>query len=223
MYLLMMQRVLRTPQHEQSRPASVVVYLDRKLYREDPGRLEIEGEMNTSLRCTYRVVKLWTVDPEPILAKDAPGLWPFVPLMNGNPAELLVKSKERIVGAPESVATLESKKELLAVLGGLASRVIGDRGVLDHLIREITDMGENYVFDRLIEMGREQGAKEGARSTARKDLLRVLRRRFGEASESLSNRLDRVDDLETLEHLVEEAAVAPTLEAFLAFLRPSSR
>jgi hypothetical protein len=63
----------------------------------------------------------------------------------------------------------------------------------------------------------------GHRTSGRAALLRFLRRRFGETGESLPERLERIDDLAALEQLVEEAAVAPTLEAFVALLPPSSR
>jgi len=209
-----MNRLLRTPQLAGNVPASVVVYLDPKQYREDPGRLDIQGCMDTTLHSTYRVVRMWEVNPGPILEKDAPGLWPFVPLMCGNPEVLVVKSKERIVGAPESLASTESKKELLAVMTGLASRVIEDRRVLDRLIAEITDMGENYVFDRLMDMGRQQAT----RTARRQEVLRVLRRRFGEVGEPVARHIGEIDDLEQLGDLVEEAFDASSLEAFVALL-----
>ena len=61
----------------------------------------------------------------------------------------------------------------------------------------------------------------GARAEARAALLRILHRRFGEVDELVERRLEAIDDLGTLEHLVEEAAMAPTLDVFLTFLPPS--
>jgi hypothetical protein len=49
--------------------SSVVIYFDRKVYREDPGRFELVGAMATSLLATYRVVrapfKMSSVGPRP--------------------------------------------------------------------------------------------------------------------------------------------------------------
>ena len=69
--------------------------------------------------------------------------------------------------------------------------------------------------------GRQEGLQEGARAEARAAIARILRRRFGSAAESVPERLESIEDLSRLESLVEEAAVAADLEAFLTFLGDS--
>jgi predicted transposase YdaD len=245
-YLSMILGLLGSPEHAGKTPAAVVVYLDRATYREDPGFLEIRGELGLFLHFAYRVIKLWDLDPDAILGMESPGLCPYVPLMRGNPVELLVKSKERILEAPEDRVSLETKKELLAVLAGLATRVVVEREVLDRVVTEIEAMGENYVFDRFFNRGREaglregvakgreegrekgreegrvEGREEGALAEARENILRILRRRFGAAAVDLSHRLSRISSRSDLESLLEDAAVAGTLDEFLRRLPSSS-
>ena len=72
-----------------------------------------------------------------------------------------------------------------------------------------------------IERGHKEGRKEGARETGQRNLKRVLARRFGELGEDLRMRLERIESSEELERLVEEAAVASSLEVFVGLLPPA--
>ena len=226
-YLVGIRRLLENPEHQGKRIASAAIYLDPETYRsEDPGFLDIQGDLGTRLLASYRVVKLWEMDPEPILAMESPGLCPFVPLMRGNPAELVIESKEKILRAPEEVAPFETKRELLAVLGFLANRAIKDLRFLGRLLSEVRKMGDNYWIDLLLEEGMEKGLEKGREEGRREEALRAIRRvlicRFGDVREDVSTCLPAIADVEDLEGLLEEAAIAPTLDAFRARLPPAS-
>ena len=56
--------------------------------------------------------------------------------------------------------------------------------------------------------------QQGRRDEALRSILRILRRRFGDLPATLEARLSQVADLETLESLVEEAAVCESLAGF---------
>jgi predicted transposase YdaD len=208
--------------------ASVVVYLDRRTYREDPGCFQLAGALGTSLVATYKVVKLWEEDPGPILALENPALCPFVPLMAGNPEELLVQSRQRILEARDSVVPPEAKRELLVILGVLAGRTIADRALLKKLLMETVKMGDNAYIDLLLEQGearglekgRKAGKQEGRAEEARRALLRVLERRFGTVPEDLCRTLEHEEDVERLEFLLDEAVTCTDLDAFRALCPP---
>jgi uncharacterized protein DUF4351 len=160
--------------------------------------------------------------------------------MAGNPKELLVKSRQRILDAPESVLSPGTKGDLLMILSGLASRVIEDKLLLENLKAEVRKMAhnKNYIFESLfdeahvlgleegrqegrqigLQEGRQEGRQEGARAEAQKVILRVLDRRFGTVGPEVVPRLESIPELTVLEDLVAEAAVAPSIEAFLALL-----
>jgi hypothetical protein len=211
---LVLAGTTRAVKERGSRLSSFVVYLDRKTYREDPGFFELPAAAGTSLRAVYGVVKLWELDPGPILGGRSPALCPFVPLFRGDPRELLVESREKIIRAPESLAPSAVKQDLLLLLGGLAGRVIQDRDFIRTVLSEIRDMGDNVFFD-LIE---EQAMEKGRAQEARRAVLRVLARRFGEVSEDLRLRLEKVDALENLERLIDDAITCPSPEAFRKIL-----
>lgn len=225
-YLALILGTLKVPKHKGTEPACVVVYLDRQSYLDDPGRLNLRGALGLKLELSYRVIKLWELDPELLLRFESPGLCPFVPLMAGNPIDLVLKSQQKIVNAPERLASAETKRELLTVLGGLATRVIKDRELIIRLFSEIRLMGENYFFDLIRKEGhalgleegrkegREEGREEGARAEVRRGILLVLRRRFSEEPSALSGQLESVQEVEALERLLQEAAVCADLDAF---------
>jgi hypothetical protein len=209
-------------------PASVVVYLDPKSYRRDPGRLELEGELGFSFRVRYKVIKLWELPREPVLAMGSPGLCPLVPLMAGKPEDGLLQSTHKIV---ESRVPAETKRELLALTAGLAGVVVRDRGLLNRLLTETRLMGENYVFDVLrregeavgLVKGKAEGRAEGRAEGIRLSLLRVLRRRFGAVPASIRSAVERARDAGRLERLLDAAAVAGNLKEFERSLSARSR
>ncbi len=148
--------------------ACVVIYLDRETLHADRGGFNFRGDLELDFCCRYKVIKLWEVDPGPVLAMESPGLCPFVPLMSGNPEELIAKPKEKIISAPELIASAEDKRTLLATMSALASRVFEDRKRLDRMLAEIRKMGDNCIIDKLFEEGRavslEEGRDQGIRS-----------------------------------------------------------
>jgi predicted transposase YdaD len=215
----------RTREFKESKAklACVVVYLDEAEYRHDPGYFEIRGELGTSLRAEYRVVKLWEEDPAVILGVDNPGLSVFGPLLRGDTKALCVQSGQRIQRStlPEGL-----KRDLLTMLSVLAARKLTDRTFLRRFLLKIKEMGSNYVIDLLLEegmakgleKGREEGRQEGALQEARRAALRVLSRRFGAVPEDLRDALEAVSSVERLEALHDEAITCSGLEAFRSLL-----
>ncbi|MBI4586579.1 MAG: hypothetical protein HY717_21420 [Planctomycetes bacterium] len=166
-------------------------------------------------------------DPQIILKLKSPGLAPLLPLMAGNPKELVQKAQDKIKKAPENRASTETKRELLTALNVLAGSVIRDKIFLRRIISEIGTMGENYVVDYFVSKGKaigllegkKKGLKEGhykgTRDEARKGILKVLTKRFGIVPKDLPTKLAGVKELNRLEDLLVEAAVCKDLKAFL--------
>jgi predicted transposase/invertase (TIGR01784 family) len=227
-YLAMLLKVLQSPEHEGKQFGAVVVYLDRETYSKDKGHLRLEGVLGFRLLVRYKVIKVWEEDAETFLATGSPALWTLAPLAKGNHRKNYVKSKELILGAPEEVLSHGAKSDFLFILGGLASLTIEDAEFLKSSYLEVRRMRRNYFLDFAreegvaegIEKGIEKGVEKGTLAEARRSVLCVLRRRFGNPGEDLLRDVERVEDLGRLEMLLEEAAVAPTLDAFLSFLLP---
>jgi hypothetical protein len=92
---------------------------------------------------------------------------------------------------------------------------------LDELIEEYKrERGTTFVsrFEkRAIREGLLQGIEQGIQqgvAAMRDAVMRVLRRRFGEAADQVRPAIDAIDSLEVLKSLVDVALDAPTLQAF---------
>ena len=193
-------------------PASVVIYLDRRCFVEDPGRFQIVGAFDYRFGVEYKVVKLWEISPEPILIARSPGLLPLVPLMAGNPQELVVRSAETIRNAPEGAIASEDKGLLLDALALLSRRVLMKTEIED-LLNSQPGLAQLSPFYSL---GERKGKAEGKASALHQSIRRILEGRFGALPPDLRSRIDALDALETLETLVVTAALACDLAAFRA-------
>jgi predicted transposase YdaD len=223
-YLLGIHRLLLEPAHRGKRMAGVVIYLDPHRYGPgDPGLFDIQGDLGTRLFATYSVVKLWEMDPGPVLALESPGLCPFVPLMRGNPVGLLVQSRDKIVRTHVETISTRTKRELLEVLELMAGLLMDREFVMALLAEFSTKERKNpllEVMEENLEKGLKEGRQEGRQEEAVRAVQRVLKARFGEIDQGAEDRLRGIEDIDTLEVLIEAAVLAPSLEAFLAHLPP---
>jgi predicted transposase YdaD len=216
--------------------SSVVIYLDRKQYRPDPGEFRADDGEGTSDLFRYRVVKLWEHEPSTILSLPSAGLAPLAPLMKTkDPVRTVVESKQKILGAEPLAVGREKKIELCGALFALAGLVIDDRDLLFKLIwedwmgleRSVTvqwlmergaERGVKQGLEQGIEQGLERGVVKGLLDARRDDVVSVLESRFGAVDEGLQSRIHGILDAEELQKLLRRAASAPSLEAFLEAL-----
>ena len=212
--------------NEGLQPASVVLYLDRRHYIEDPGHFDLIGDLSFRTFASYKVLKLWEISPEPILRMESPGLCPFVPLMRGKTEDLVLRSVDKIRKAPEGEATMADKRLLISVLRAFARRVMQNNEILEAILSE----PEFYESDPLYKRGkregkeegkgegrsegRSEGLHEGEERAMREDIIDVLAARFGEVPEDVRARLAETHARDELKRLVSAAARAADLDAF---------
>jgi predicted transposase YdaD len=87
-------------------------------------------------------------------------------------------------------------------------------------------MGDNWVIDELerrgkekgLELGRSEGRVEGRTEEARRAVLRVLERRFGEVAVDIRACVEGTSALDKLELLHEEAVTCAGLAQFRKLL-----
>ena len=205
-------------------PASVVIYLDRATYVLDTGRFQILGALKYQFLVDYTVVKLWEISPEPILIAGSPGLLPLVPLMAGNPRELMVRSVERIRRVPEEKLEGLDRGLLLNAMGILARRVLMQTEI-EELLRsdpELTKLDPCYWIGKKdghgegkVE-GRVEGRVEGEALALQRSIRKILDSRFGLIPAELKTLVERVSEIEKLESLVLTAVHAADLGTFSA-------
>lgn len=193
------------------------VYMDRKVLLEvltlvlqRRGNVSLAGPHEirsrrgwTQLRTNWRVVELWTLPAEELLALNDVGLVPWVPLtrFDGPPEVVLEKCRDQI----DQLARTEQKANLLAVAQVLTRLRYNDQGLLS-------------IFGGSKAMIESPLIQELMAKTRHDDIITVLEARFGVVPRDLVLALrDCIDD-ERLRKLNRQAAICEDLEAFRTIL-----
>jgi len=195
----------------------MLVYLDRRAVPEvvavvlhPKGQFRVGTELAwhsriglTRLAVGWRVVELWTVPAEELLAADDVGLIPWVPLSHftGSPEPLLQQCRERI----DRQAGPEERANLLAVIQVMTRLRYNDPRLLT-LLGGSQAMFESPLIQELL-ADREAEAR-------REDILMILTTRFGPPAEDVRAALQTIEDNSQLGELVKSAASCPDLGAF---------
>ncbi len=204
----------------------MLVYLDRGvlpemltvvLQQRGNYRAAAEARLQSRLglsRChlTWRVVELWTLSAEELLEAKDVGVIPWVPLTHfgGPPDRLLRRCRERI----EQQAPPEERVNLLALTQVMARLRYPDPQLLT-LLGGARVMIESPLITELL-------AKNTA-ETKQKDIVRLLRGRFGAVPEELASALGAIQGEAQLDALFDSAIACPDLEAFRARLQAPTR
>jgi hypothetical protein len=166
----------------------------------------------TELGGRWRVVELWTVPAEPVLATADPGMMPWVPLMKASePPDVVVRRCREVI---DQHAQAEEHQSLIAVTQVFTRLRYKDPNLLSILGRK-TVMIDSLVRSLLI---REIVAESG-----HKHILKVLATRFGPMPPELEAEVKSILDETVLDAAVELAAACPDLEHFVAELRAIPR
>jgi hypothetical protein len=205
---------------EQAARDTLLVYLDRGIVPENlvlvlhpQGNQRAAGELtlksqegSTRLQVAWKVVELWTIPAEDLLAACDVGLIPWVPLchFDGPPEPIFRQCRTRI----DQEAPPNEYENLLAVTQVLAGLRYNDPKLFQ-LLGGRDAMIESPVLQELIADCERKAALE----TARKDILRILVTRFGAEARALEAELTD-DDNDRLGDLIELAVTCADLESF---------
>ena len=189
---------------------STVFYLRPPAGQRDPGRYEYGDEETGGLRFKYNVIRVYELEGEDFLGPGSVGLLPFTPLMqppSGMTPEAWVEACiETTKAAPVDRQTRGTLLYALSVFGGL---VHPPELFQDRVLEEI--MQESPVYERII----QRGIERGARQAMIENILAVLKARFTDADvNTLSPRLEAIEDLNRLKQLNLNASLANSFPAF---------
>jgi hypothetical protein len=189
---------------------TMAVYLDRRVIPEvltlvlHPRRqVRVSGSEEmasrrgwTRLVCAWRVVELWTLPAESLLAMGDVGVVPWVPLAQSDrpPDVLLRECRERI----DRQAPPDEHANLLAVAQVLARLRYNDPGILS-------------IFGGRHAMIESPLIQELMAERVHNVILRFLTARFGSVPPEIEGAVRAVQDESSLDNLVEWAALCPRL------------
>jgi hypothetical protein len=167
----------------------------------------------TRWQLSWKVVKLWEVPAEELLAAGDVGLIPWVPLarFDGPPERILRRCRERI----DRDSPPNEHENLLAVTQVLTGLRYND-AKLFHILGGRKAMTESPVLQELI----AERTRETARETMIKDVTDVLLARFGPKAEGLAAELKGIEEEARLKELLKHAATCRTLGSFRKRLAP---
>lgn len=153
----------------------------------------------TLWQARWRVVELWTIPAEQLLAANEPGLVPWVPLaqINGPPDPIFQQCRDLI----DRHAPPHAQANLLAVTQVLAKLRYNDPRLLT-ILGGRKAMIESPLIQELVAEARHR------------DIVRFLRARFGAVPPDLGAALQSVQDETKLDELVDWASRCPGLDEF---------
>jgi len=155
----------------------------------------------------YRVINLWEIDAEIVFQQPLPSLLPFVPILRGGGEVPVVQRALQVLRADAQLNQLES------LLAFFASFVL-DTPLVQQIMRwDMAVLRESPWYQEIEQRGIQQGVQQGARQ----QLIRVLRRRFGEIPHEVEVRLEG-ESVEELENLMDSAIAVSSLEEFMIIL-----
>ncbi|MCC5656152.1 DUF4351 domain-containing protein [Nostoc sp. XA010] len=155
----------------------------------------------------YRVINLWEIDAEIVFEQSLPSLLPFVPILRGGGEVSVV---QRALQALRADAQLNELESLLAFF---ASFVL-DTPLVQQIMRwDMAVLRESPWYQEIEQRGIQLGLQQGVQ----RQLVRVLRRRFGEIPHEVEARLES-ESVEKLENLMDSAIAVNSLEEFIRSL-----
>lgn len=154
----------------------------------------VPQSVNGSLALRYRVVRLWELPVETVLAGPLATL-PLAPLSAVTQAEL-PQVVRRMEARFVAEATLDEQDMLWTTTLLLLGLKLTKSGAFA-LLEGVRKMRESTTYMAIL----EEGAEEGARREARRILLRLGEKRFGAPDAATQARLNAITPVERLEQL----------------------
>jgi hypothetical protein len=176
---------------------------------------EASDEGWTELNLRWRVVELWTLPAEELLAVGDPGLMPWVPLtQHREPPEVVIRRCRNVI---ETAPAEQERVNLLAVTQVLTRlryndpslfALLGGRRIMieSPLIHEVF---QEVYADELAEARAEASA-----AVQTKTVLRILERRIGSIPGDLRARVMTIQDESLLDRLIDAAVESQSIEEF---------
>jgi hypothetical protein len=182
----------------------IVVLQPRGKLRVPDHALRLGRDGVTKIAGRWRVVELWNLPAEPMLAKADPGIFPWVPLMKAaDPPESVLRQCREVI---DRRAAVEGREKLIAVTQVFARPRYKDPSLLTVLGGK-TVMIESPLIQEIVAERRQ------------KDILRVLAIRFGPVPAGLAAELGEILNESVLDAIVDLAVSSTDIGQFETAMR----
>ncbi len=181
------------------------------------------------LQYSYRVIKVWEMDKNPVIDNRLIGLYPLIPLMRtlkGQSSEELI---ELTVNTIETIEDEGTKSNVYAVFSILAGAKHSNALIKKYVRREM--LMKSTLFDEWVKEEREEAAKEAAikaaikaaNITTRQKTVDVLTERFDFVPRSIKEQLEEISDRDILDQLHRKAVKVSTVDEFIGCLNKAKQ
>ena len=171
---------------------------------------------------TYEIIRIWEKPRQEVIEQKLVGLYPLLPLMQGEPSE---QSETVLRQSIETIQTVQEpalQKDLLAVMGILAGGKYTAEFVFSLIRREM--LMESPVYQQWIKEEREEakaegrieGRNEGINEGRIKQLQNVIQdylaRKFSSKANNLQQKVVLMSNLEILKSVLDQLYNVPSLK-----------
>jgi hypothetical protein len=162
----------------------------------------------TEVQCRWRVVELWRVPAEPVLAAQDPGMMPWVPLMHADePPETVLRRCRQVIDRHAAPAEHDP---LIAV-----TQVYTRLRYKDPKLLSVLGVRTAMIESPLI--------REILAERSHKNILRILQRRLGAVPPDVEAEVKSILDETVLDSVIDLAVACSSVEQFGAELRAIPR
>ncbi|MFB2837910.1 Rpn family recombination-promoting nuclease/putative transposase [Floridanema evergladense] len=162
-----------------------------------PTRYESEFR-GLQARQDYRVINLWEVDAELVFQQPLPSLIPFVPILQGGGNESKVRQALQVLRTDEQLNDLES------LLAFFATFVLETPLVQQIMRWDMAVLRESPWYQEILRQGLRQGQLSA--------VALGLELKFGTEGLQLMPEIEQIEDVATLEAIVEGIKTLNTLD-----------
>ena len=176
---------------------SNVIYFHLNAGRNDIGLHQYSWQ-GYEYKLQYKAIRLSQIDGETILAKQAPGLLPFLPLMKPKAGMDTEQWIQNCIDTASAVSTDQQMQSDLLCAISLFGSIVHDGELFKRLIQE-KNMQEFKYYQFLREKFIAQGIEQGVRNTTIRHILALLESRFSEdAVRDMFAKVESIDDFTTI-------------------------
>ncbi|MBW9173602.1 Rpn family recombination-promoting nuclease/putative transposase [Clostridium estertheticum] len=198
----------------------VVIYF----YKEHDNKqyiLEDSWNGEETLKFSYKAIKIWEMEKDPVIKKKLIGLYPLIPLMGRNHNETDDELMEETVTTIKTVENEALQADLLAVTSILAGERLSNELVKKYIRRDM--LMSSPLFNEWVEEERKEAAQKAQIETTRKNILALLSEKFDFVPKNIIESVMVIDDIAVLDWLVKKIIKVETIENFEHLIEEAMR
>lgn len=166
-----------------------------------PTRFESEF-LGLTARQDYRVINLWEVEAEDILARDLWALIPLLPTMKGASEELIETARARVI-LDRHLQLTKMAGELDFALALFTEAFFGKETALRIFGGKMLEIiAQTSLYQEVLRRGLEEGREQGLEEEIRRVLFKLLKKRFGALDANTKENINELS-VEQAESLAE--------------------